>query len=129
VDGEELGQAIAPAQERPGEPRDISPASDPAERARKFASASRAASTLRAYRSDIRDFEAWCRRQSIDKPVPATSEIVGMYLAALADRGAAAISGSSSAALILVITSSPMSRAAGKIGMRMSSIAPPLRAA
>jgi hypothetical protein len=59
------------------------------ERAGEYARASRAENTLRAYRSDLRDFEAWCtdhRRPSL----PASPQTLTLYLTALADGGARA---------------------------------------
>ena len=59
------------------------------ERAGEYARASKAANTLRAYRSDLRDFEEWCtdhRRRSL----PATPHTLTLYLTALAEAGARA---------------------------------------
>lgn len=59
------------------------------ERAGEYARASKAANTLRAYRSDLRDFEEWCtdhRRRSL----PATPNTLRLYLTSLAEAGAKA---------------------------------------
>jgi len=55
---------------------------------RDFLAASKAARTVRAYRSDLRHFEAWCE----DRPcqsLPAAPETVADYIAALAEAGMA----------------------------------------
>lgn len=59
------------------------------EAARDYARASRAASTLRGYRSDLRDFEAWCGDHGVAS-LPATPEAVALYITALAGAGAKA---------------------------------------
>ena len=51
--------------------------------ARAYAHASRAASTLRAYRGDWDHFCAWCAGRDVPA-LPATPETVALYLAALA---------------------------------------------
>jgi len=51
-----------------------------------FAKASKAAATVRAYRSDARDFSAWCQRHGLEA-VPASVNTVAAYLAALATSG------------------------------------------
>ena len=59
------------------------------DRAGAYARASKAANTLRAYRSDLRDFDEWCidhRRRSL----PATPHTLRLYLTALAEAGARA---------------------------------------
>jgi site-specific recombinase XerD len=59
------------------------------ERAGEYARASKAENTLRAYRSDLRNFEQWCtdhRRRSL----PATPDTLTLYLTALAEAGARA---------------------------------------
>ena len=61
----------------------LSPVMD---RAREYARQSKASNTIRAYRSDWRDFEEWCfshRRQAL----PATPETVALYLTSLAEQG------------------------------------------
>jgi integrase len=50
--------------------------------ARKFAEQARADNTLRAYRSDWRDFEAWCRSHNL-AACPALPATVALYLTAL----------------------------------------------
>ncbi len=55
---------------------------DPIEmRARAYVQAAKAPSTLRAYRADWRDFEAWCLARGV-AALPATPETVALYLAA-----------------------------------------------
>lgn len=51
-------------------------------RAQDFAREARAENTLRAYRSDWRDFEGWCRDRSFIS-CPASPETVALYLTAL----------------------------------------------
>jgi site-specific recombinase XerD len=51
-----------------------------------YARASKADATLRAYRSDLRDFVRWCATHALD-PMPASPATVAAYLAALADSG------------------------------------------
>jgi len=46
-----------------------------------YQDAADAPSTLRAYGSDVKNFEAWCKRNGLTA-FPATAEIVGAYLAA-----------------------------------------------
>jgi site-specific recombinase XerD len=50
------------------------------ETARSFLAAAKAESTRRAYASDWRDFEAWCRRHRLP-PLPAAPTTVALYLA------------------------------------------------
>lgn len=57
--------------------------------ARRYASASKAPSTLRAYRSDLRDFYDWCNRHS-SAAIPSDPATIAMYISALADAGAKA---------------------------------------
>ena len=54
--------------------------------ASNFAKASKAAATVRAYRSDAQDFTAWCARHGLE-PLPASVETVTAYLASLATSG------------------------------------------
>ena len=54
-----------------------------AARARAFLEAAKAHNTRRAYRSDWRHFEAWCRSHGL-VCLPAASETVALYLTALA---------------------------------------------
>ncbi|MGH7747320.1 MAG: site-specific integrase, partial [Candidatus Dormibacteria bacterium] len=59
------------------------------EAARGYAAAAKAPNTVRAYRSDLRDFEEWCadhRRRSL----PASPATVVLYVTALAEAGARA---------------------------------------
>ena len=55
------------------------------DRAREFAEAAKAPATRRAYESDLRDFEAFCRRHAASH-VPADPQIVALYVSELADR-------------------------------------------
>jgi site-specific recombinase XerD len=52
-----------------------------------YVEAARAANTLRGYRSDWREFTAWCGQQYLD-PVPAAPATVTGYLSELARHGA-----------------------------------------
>jgi len=49
-------------------------------RSQIYQSAADAAATLRAYKADWANFEAWCRERNLG-PMPSTPEIVGAYLA------------------------------------------------
>lgn len=51
-----------------------------------YVAASRAESTLRGYRADWRDWQAWCDRNGFD-PLPASPAAVSRYLADLAETG------------------------------------------
>jgi site-specific recombinase XerD len=55
-----------------------------AEQAREYARRARAESTITAYASDWRDFEAWCRKQPVT-PLPATPQTVACYISSMAD--------------------------------------------
>jgi hypothetical protein len=54
-----------------------------AERAEAFARASKATNTTRGYRSDWRQFEAWCSARGVSS-LPAEPRIVALYIADLA---------------------------------------------
>lgn len=54
-----------------------------------FVRAAKAPSTLRAYRSDWRDFESWCHRYRLNS-LPANPKTVALYIADLAARCASA---------------------------------------
>ena len=54
-----------------------------AKRTEDFIHAAKAPSTLKAYRSDWRDFDAWCSGHHLP-PLPASPETVAMYIADLA---------------------------------------------
>lgn len=56
------------------------------EQAMEYVSRSKAASTLRAYQSDWRDFEDWCNDQGA-QALPAAPEVVVLYLTFLAGQG------------------------------------------
>jgi site-specific recombinase XerD len=57
---------------------------DAHKKAREFVHAAKAPSTVRAYRSDWRDFETWCSGAGVTS-MPAAPETVALYLAARAD--------------------------------------------
>src|SRR5579864_374695 len=59
----------------------LTPATD---RARQFIVAAKAPATLKAYRSDWRDFESWCLAHGLTA-LPAAPETVALYLAERAD--------------------------------------------
>ncbi len=59
-----------------------------ADRARAYAECSQAASTRRAYASDLRHFGAWCAARVLCA-LPAEPATLALYLASLADDGAA----------------------------------------
>src|ERR1700722_7648503 len=52
---------------------------------REYIRASKAANTLRGYKSDWRSFCAWCESHSLC-PMPASAEIVASYIAECAGR-------------------------------------------
>jgi site-specific recombinase XerD len=78
----DTGEVIGPLTH--GERADIVPPS-PFEQAREFIRASKAESTLRGYRSDWRDFVAWCESHNVG-PLPAAAETVAAYIADCAGR-------------------------------------------
>lgn len=55
-------------------------------RARDYARASKATNTMRAYRSDFREFAAWCERKGVSQ-LPAAPATVAAFLADRADKG------------------------------------------
>src|SRR5580704_5657645 len=55
------------------------------EQAREFARQSKAENTLRGYRTDWRDFCAWCESHGLS-PLPAAPETVAAYIAQCAGR-------------------------------------------
>src|SRR5579871_4600932 len=55
------------------------------DQARAFIRASKADNTLRGYRSDWREFSAWCETRHL-RALPAEPEAVAAYIAACADR-------------------------------------------
>jgi site-specific recombinase XerD len=56
------------------------------EQTREYLAASKAERTVRAYRSDLADFEAWCARHE-RSPLPAVPETVADYIADMAAHG------------------------------------------
>jgi site-specific recombinase XerD len=69
---------------RDGERADIVPPAS-LEQAREFARRSKAENTLRGYRSDWRDFCAWCDGHGV-RPLPSSPEAVASYIAECAGR-------------------------------------------
>jgi site-specific recombinase XerD len=61
----------------------------PVEQAREYARRARSAATIRAYRTDWADFEAWCATQGASA-LPATPETVACYISSMADHHKAA---------------------------------------
>ena len=55
------------------------------ERARQYAGASKAESTIRAYRSEWGQFSKWCDAHNLTA-LPASPETVAVYAAELADK-------------------------------------------
>jgi site-specific recombinase XerD len=55
-----------------------------AEQAREYARRARSAATIRAYKTDWADFEAWCGQQPASA-LPATPETVACYISSMAD--------------------------------------------
>jgi integrase len=72
------------------EPGDLERLTALGEAARDLARASRAPNTLRAYRSDWRDFTGWCSDHALEA-LPARPETVALYLAGMAGGGAHAV--------------------------------------
>ena len=62
------------------------PAPAVSEQTRQFLAASKSERTVRAYRSDLADFEAWCAAHE-RRPLPAVPEAVADYLADMAAHG------------------------------------------
>ncbi len=56
------------------------------ERARDYASRSKAENTLEAYRGDINDFTDWCKARGIESDPPCPGGVVAEYLAQVADK-------------------------------------------
>jgi site-specific recombinase XerD len=75
-------EVIGPIQTTKGTELNPSPSLD---QAREFARRSKAESTLRGYRSDWRDFCAWCEGQGLT-PLPASPETIAAYIAECAGR-------------------------------------------
>jgi site-specific recombinase XerD len=66
----------------PQSEKQIGPLADIADRASEFASHSKAANTIRAYRADWSHFAEWCTAHG-QKPLPATAEFVALYVSDL----------------------------------------------
>src|SRR2546421_2814870 len=60
------------------------------EAARELVEASRAPNTVRAYRSDWRQFTGWCAANGLEA-LPAGADTVALYLAGMAAAGAEAV--------------------------------------
>ena len=59
-----------------------------AQRARRYFESARAPATVRAYASDLADFETWCKIEAGGlSTLPATAETVALYIADAAGRG------------------------------------------
>jgi site-specific recombinase XerD len=56
------------------------------DRAGQYARASKAANTLRSYRTDLADFQAWCQVHAL-AALPASPTTVALYISALAQAG------------------------------------------
>ena len=67
----------------------IAPAGSISDRTRAYLARSKAPATVRAYRADLRDFEAWCVGQGREC-LPAAPETVADYISALAVAGRSA---------------------------------------
>jgi site-specific recombinase XerD len=67
-------------------PHDAAPLAAPMDAAQKYAEASRAESTARAYRSDWKHFTTWCEGTH-RAPLPAEPATVAAYVAGLAESG------------------------------------------
>ena len=50
------------------------------QKAKTFVASAKAPATLKAYRSDWRDFESWCRAHNLPL-LPSTPETVALYIA------------------------------------------------
>jgi site-specific recombinase XerD len=66
--------------------RALIPSSAVTRETRDYMAASKSARTIRAYRSDLADFEAWCAAQD-RSALPAAPETVADYISALAGQG------------------------------------------
>ncbi|MFN8620622.1 MAG: site-specific integrase [Chloroflexota bacterium] len=71
------------------DPVALVPAQPLSDRTRQYLAASKAPATVRAYRSDLRHFEAWCDGRG-SPSLPSTPEVIADYLAELAGAGMAA---------------------------------------
>ncbi len=67
-------------------PGALIPAPAVSEQTRQYLAASKAERTVRAYRSDLADFEAWCTAHE-RSPLPAAPETVADYLSDMASHG------------------------------------------
>ncbi len=83
-----LPSARPPAETRPAHTRRLDEGQPPLAlktarslaRSQAYQTAADAASTLRAYKTDLANFKAWCAERDLD-PMPSTPELVGAYLA------------------------------------------------
>ncbi len=77
--------------------------------ARRYADASRAANTQRAYDSDWRRFSAWCFARQFES-LPADPRVVAVFLSAEAEAGAAPLTADRRLAAIRWMHRTPQSR-------------------
>jgi len=68
------------------ETRALIPSAEVSERTRDYLAASKSPRTVRAYRTDLRDFEVWCAEHD-RTTLPASPETVADYLADMAASG------------------------------------------
>jgi site-specific recombinase XerD len=73
-------------QARTAAPGELTSSAELVEAAQEFAQAAKSEATRRAYASDLRDFDAWCRREK-RAALPATPETVALYVTQLAQTG------------------------------------------
>ena len=66
----------------PGELAHMEPTAD---KAREYARRAKSAQTLRCYATDWKDFTGWCTANALQS-LPATPEVVALYISALADK-------------------------------------------
>ena len=78
----------APALPGPSAPRGLAALERARESARRYGLASHGDATWRAYASDFRIFETWCREHGLEA-LPATPDTLAAFLADEADRGRA----------------------------------------
>jgi hypothetical protein len=84
-------EPVAPGVPAPGIPLDNFRPGDPlfatAQEALEYKEAVRSPATKRAYESDFRLFEAWCRQAGLEA-LPATISTIGLFISDLATGGA-----------------------------------------
>jgi site-specific recombinase XerD len=77
------GVAVVPVQS--GQSYSLGPLEDVRKRTQEFIHWAKSPATIRAYKSDWRDFETWCCRRGL-RALPADEQTVSFYLSDLADR-------------------------------------------